>query len=153
MGTFVYIYIITFHSHLMKLLGLDKLNKMAKKNRGNFILTKAIKSFITEIRNGVWTSQKDLEKSKVKFDCVHSNGFYIADIDKPNRSMVALTFIETTEIKKADNSDKTDNEKEKIKKDLGLVHVLWAGSHDQYLRKFNNKDSITRWLRDKGKIP
>lgn len=77
----------------MKLIGKRKLTKLARKNSGNVKLLKCIKSFEKEVIEGVWTSQQELGSSTVKFDSVHPEGFYIADINI-HRAMVAITFVD-----------------------------------------------------------
>lgn len=130
----------------MKLLGKRKL---AKKNNGNVKLQKCIVSFENEITESVWTTQQELELSSVKFDSVHSDGFYIADINI-HRAMVAITFVNLKELEEL-NGEKEDIKKQK--KVLGEVDVLWVGTHDDYQRVFgDNKDTIKKWLRSQGYI-
>lgn len=82
----------------MKLIGKRKLKKLEAKNRGNVKLQKAIKSFELEVKENIWLTQQELESSIIRFDAVHSNGFYIADINI-HRAMVAITFVDLAEIK------------------------------------------------------
>ena len=81
----------------MRLIGKRKLIKLETKNKGNVKLQKAIKSFKIEIEENIWLTQQELESSIVRFDAVHSNGFYIADINI-HRAMVAITFVNLKEI-------------------------------------------------------
>jgi len=131
----------------MKLIGKRKLTKLAKKNKGNVKLQKCIVSFEKEITESVWTTQQELESSTVKFDSVHSDGFYIADINI-HRAMVAIAFVNLKELEEL----KGDDIKEQ-KKTLGEVDVLWVGTHDDYQRVFgDNKDTVEKWLRSQGYI-
>jgi mRNA interferase HigB len=131
----------------MKVIGKRKLTKLAKKNIGNVKLQKCIASFEKEITESVWTTQQELESSTVKFDSVHSDGFYIADINI-HRAMVAITFVNLKELEAL----KGDDIKEQKKK-LGEVDVLWVGTHHDYQRVFgNNKDTVEKWLRSRGYI-
>ena len=131
----------------MKLIGKRKLTKLARKNSGNVKLLKSIKSFEEEVRGGVWTSQQALGASTVKFDSVHPDGFYIADINI-HRAMVAIAFVELKELE-------CDEEiTEEQKKDLGEVNILWVGTHKEYELTFgNNKATIKKWLRSHAYIP
>lgn len=133
----------------MKLIGKRKLTKLAKKNRGNVKLQKSIKSFEKEIRENTWTTQQELESSTVEFDSVHSDGFYIADINI-HRAMVAITFVNLKELEELEGEEEDIKEQKKI---LGEVDVLWVGTHDDYQRVFgDNKDTVEKWLRSQGYI-
>ena len=130
----------------MRLIGKRKLRKLAKKNRGNVKLQSCIKSFEKEVIEGVWTSQQELGSSTVKFDSVHSDGFYIVDINI-HRAMIAITFVNLIEL------EGDEEVIDKKKKELGEVDILWVGTHDDYELTFgNNKDVIERWLRSRGHI-
>ena len=139
----------------MKLIGKRKLIKFARKNRGNVILQKSIRLFQKEVSDSVWTSQQDLGSSAITFDSVHSGGFYIADISI-HRAMVAITFINTNELKCCDKLKSSKDESETIegkKNEFGEVNVLWVGTHDEYELIFgNNKSVIEKWLRSHGHI-
>lgn len=133
----------------MKFIGKRKIIKLAKKNRGNVKLQKAIKLFEKEITESTWTTQQELESSSIKFDSVHSDGFYIADIHI-YRAMIAITYVSLYEIEALKGED--ENIKDQIKA-LGEVEILWVGTHDGYQRIFgDNKDTIQKWLRAHGHI-
>ena len=132
----------------MRLIGKRKLIKLETKNKGNVKLQKAIKSFKIEIEENIWLTQQELESSIVRFDAVHSNGFYIADINI-HRAMVAITFVNLKEIEELKRKENFE-----IKaKELGEVNLLWVGTHDDYQRIFkDNKSTIEKWLRSHGHI-
>ncbi len=112
----------------MKLYEKRILEKLKKKNRGNKHLEKAIDELIRDIESANWRNPMDLLSTRPEADCVHSEGFYFFNI-KIHRTMIMLEFDEDRAI------------------------IVWAGSHDQYEKTFqNNKTVIEKWLRDKNWI-
>jgi len=104
------------------------LEKLKRKNRGNNQLIRAINDLIIEIEKESWDNPMDLAKSRPDADCVHSDGFYFFNI-KIHRTMIMIEFEQDKAI------------------------VVWAGSHDQYEKTFqNNRTVIEKWLRDNNWI-
>lgn len=109
----------------MKLLRIQKLNKLKNKNRGNAKLIKAIDKLILDIKGAKWKRPNDIKETRPDADCVHSDGFYFFDLNV-HRTMILLVF--------------EDNE----------ATVIWTGSHDEYDKTFKgNKTTIEKWLRIK----
>lgn len=112
----------------MKLFEKRILEKLKRKNRGNNQLTKAIDDLIKDIEKESWTNPMELTKTRPDADCVHSEGFYFFNI-KIHRTMIMIEFEHDKAI------------------------VVWAGTHDQYEKTFqNNRNVIEKWLRDKNWI-
>ena len=112
----------------MKLLRIQKLNKLKNKNRGNIKLIKAIDKLISEIESAKWKKPTDIKETRTDADCVHSDGFYFFDLNV-HRTMILIVF--------------EDNE----------ATVIWTGSHDEYDKTFKgNKTTIEKWLRIKKLI-
>ncbi|MCG8305881.1 MAG: type II toxin-antitoxin system HigB family toxin [Cytophagales bacterium] len=112
----------------MKLLRIQKLNKLKNKNRGNIKLIKAIDKLISEIESAKWKKPTDIKETRPDADCVHSDGFYFFDLNV-HRTMILIVF--------------EDNE----------ATVIWTGSHDEYDKTFKgNKTTIEKWLRIKKLI-
>lgn len=107
----------------MELFGKQKLIKLKKKNKGNIMLASAVDQLIDDLINANWKNTDDIKRTRPDADCVHSDGFYFFDINI-HRTMVLILF----------------DEKE--------ATVIWAGSHDEYVKTFkNNKRTIAKWLR------
>lgn len=112
----------------MKLLRIQKLNKLKNKNRGNTKLIKAIDKLISDIEGAKWKKPIDIKETRPDADCVHSDGFYFFDLNV-HRTMILVVF--------------EDNE----------ATVIWTGSHDEYDKTFKgNKTTIEKWLRIKRLI-
>lgn len=112
----------------MKLFEKRILEKLKKKNRGDNQLTKAIDDLINDIEKESWKKPIELIKTRPDADCVHSDGFYFFNI-KIHRTMIMIEFEQDKAI------------------------VVWAGSHNQYEKTFqNNRNVIEKWLRDKNWI-
>ncbi|MFC3415370.1 type II toxin-antitoxin system HigB family toxin [Algoriphagus hitonicola] len=109
----------------MRLINKKLLEKLKRKNKGNSSLNLAIDALISDIAENNWTNQIDLKKSRPDADCVHSDGFYFFNI-AICRTMILVEF---------DDLEAT---------------VVWAGSHSDYEKTFqNNKRTIKKWLRNK----
>lgn len=112
----------------MKLLRIQKLNKLKNKNRGNIKLIKAIDKLISDIESANWKNPIDIKETRPDADCIHSDGFYFFDLNV-HRTMILVVF--------------EDNE----------ATVIWTGSHDEYDKTFKgNKTTIEKWLRIKRLI-
>ena len=112
----------------MKLYELRVLEKLKRKNRGNKLLLRAIDDLIETIENESWKDPLELVKSRPDADCVHSEGFYFFNI-KIHRTMILIEF---------------EDER---------ATIVWAGSHNEYEKTFqNNKLVIKKWLREKNWI-
>lgn len=112
----------------MKLLRIQKLNKLKNKNRGNIKLIKAIDKLISDIESANWKKPIDIKETRPDADCIHSDGFYFFDLNV-HRTMILVVF--------------EDNE----------ATVIWTGSHDEYDKTFKgNKTTIEKWLRIKRLI-
>lgn len=115
-------------TEILKLLRINKLNKLKNKNRGNTKLIKAIDKLISDIKDANWKKHTDVKESRPDADCVHSDGFYFFDLNI-HRTMILVIF--------------EDNE----------ATVIWTGSHDEYDKNFKgNKVTIEKWLRIKKMI-
>ncbi len=119
----------------MELLGKTKLIKLKKKNTGNKALCEAIDKLIKDLEEAKWKTKKELQDDRPDADCVNSEGAYIFDI-KIHRTLVFIVFSE------GNGEDVTEGE----------ATVLWAGPHDEYDKKFNNKSTIESYLRINGII-
>lgn len=112
----------------MKLYEIRILEKLKRKNRGNSQLKKAIDELIQTIENEKWANPAELINSRSDADCVHSEGFYFFNI-KIHRTMILIEFEENQ------------------------ATIVWAGSHQDYVKTFqNNKTVIEKWLSDKNWI-
>ena len=112
----------------MKLYEIRILEKLKRKNQGNYQLRKAIDELIDTIEKESWNDPLELVNSRPDADCVHSEGFYFFNI-KIHRTMIMIEFEE----------DKAT--------------IVWAGSHKDYEKTFqNNKVVIEKWLREKNWI-
>ena len=107
----------------MRLIGKRKLEKLRRKNKGNFHLNRAIDHLINDIEESTWANESELKSSRKDADCVHPDGFYFFDISI-HRALILIEFPE--------------NE----------ATVVWTGSHQDYEATFrNNKNTIKKWLR------
>lgn len=110
----------------MDIVGKQKLEKLKRKNRGNTALCEAIDNLIDEIELKNWHNHNEVILDRPDADKVHNDGFYFFNIHI-HRTMILIEFEETSE-----------------------ATIVWCGSHDEYERTFkNNKDTITKWLKDK----
>lgn len=106
----------------MRLTNKKALEKLKKKNRGNIVLTDAIDKLIIDIEDNKWKNQTELNRTRPDADSVHSDGFYIFDINI-HRTMILIEFDEEE------------------------ASVVWAGTHQEYETIFkNNKNTIRKWL-------
>jgi len=106
----------------MRLTNKKALEKLKKKNRGNVPLTCAIDKLIKDIEDSKWKNQTELNLTRPDADSVHSDGFYIFNINV-HRTMVLIEF---------------DDEE---------ASVVWVGTHQEYETTFkNNKNTIRKWL-------
>jgi len=111
----------------MQLLGQKKLEKLKKKKKNNKLSVK-IDELINDIERNNWTTKLELKETIDDADCVHSDGFYIFNIET-HRTMILIEFEEQE------------------------AEVVWVGSHDEYELTFkNNKNTVAKWLRNKGWI-
>lgn len=110
----------------MRLTNLKILTKLKKKNIGNVKLTKAIDELIYDFEKNSFKTFAELKRIRNDADKVHADGFYFFDI-YVHRTMIMIEF---------------DDEEGAI---------VWAGTHGEYESTFkNNKNTIDKWLRDKG---
>lgn len=110
----------------MEIVGRSKLEKLKRKNKGNTALCKAIDELLALIEKSNWNNQKELRKDRPDADKVHTDDFYFFDIEV-NRTMVLVEF------------------------DEGEATIVWCGTHGEYEQTFkNNKNTINKWLKDKG---
>jgi hypothetical protein len=124
----------------MELLGKHHFVKLKKKQQGNAKLVKAIDKLITDIERA--TGVNDLLAIRVKdADSVHGDEFSFFDINI-HRTLVQLERDAFDEDEREDEDDKS----------LDLATIEWVGSHDKYDRMFNNRDVITKWLKNNGLI-
>lgn len=108
----------------MRVVGRKKLERLKRKNKGNYKLIKAIEQLILDLKNSNWISKNDLRKIRPNADCVHSDGFYFFNIDV-HRILILIEFDEE-----------------------GEATIIWVGTHKEYEKVFkNNKNTIKKWLR------
>lgn len=112
----------------MRLVNKTLLSKYFRKNRGNTKLLKSIKLLISDIEANIWTSEKELKKTRNDADRVHSSGVYIFNLSD-HRTMIMIEFSDAE------------------------ATVIWCGDHDAYEFTFkNNKTTIKKWLLKRGWI-
>jgi mRNA interferase HigB len=112
----------------MRLTNKKIVEKLKRKNKGNFLLKEAIYLLISDIENNDWENQTKLYRTRKDADKVHSDGFYFLNINI-HRTMILIEFEE--------------NE----------ATVVWAGSHQEYEATFkNNKNTIKKWLKSNNWI-
>jgi len=112
----------------MRLLGKKELTKLKTKNCGNKKLTAAIDQLIRDLEQ-FDPRQNNLKALRKDVDCVHSDGFYFFNIHI-HRTLILVELD-----------------------DEGEATIVWTGSHDDYERTFkNNKQTIAKWLSNKGYI-
>lgn len=107
----------------MRVLGISKLVKLKRKNKGNKLLCDEIDKLLKDLEEFNPKNFKlvDIRKDA---DCVHNDGFYFFNINI-HRSLILVDFDEE-----------------------GEATIIWVGSHDEYERTFkNNKSTIEKWLR------
>lgn len=113
----------------MRLIGKSKLEKLRSKNRGNSLLSEAIDKIIEDLENAKVANQVELKNIRSDADLVHSDGFFIFDINV-HRLMILIEY-----------------------EGEGEASVVWCGSHDEYETIFkNNKSTIKKWLKSQGFI-
>ena len=113
----------------MRVLGLQILKKLKRKQLGNLKLHSAIDQLIADLENNDFRSHEELKALRSDADRVHSEGFYFFNIHI-HRTMVMVEMDED-----------------------GEATIVWAGSHDDYESTFkNNRSTIEQWLRNKGFI-
>lgn len=113
----------------MEIVGRAKLEKLKRKNRGNKALSFAIDNLLKELETKNWSSQKELKRDRPDADIVHGDGFYFFNINV-HRTMILIEFEEN-----------------------GEATIIWCGTHDEYELTFkNNKNTIEKWLKNKGFI-
>lgn len=113
----------------MIVLGLHILKKLKRKQLGNIKLHTAINQLIEDLENNDFRSHEELRALRSDADRVHSEGFYFFNINV-HRTMVLVEMDE-----------------------IGQATIVWAGSHDEYESTFkNNRNTIEKWLRNKGFI-
>lgn len=102
----------------MRLVNRKLLEKLKRKNAGSAALARAIDILIDDIKSNEWNSWEELKRYRPDADRVHSDGFYFFNLNI-HRTMILIEF----------------SEKE--------ATVVWAGTHQEYERKFkNNKSTI-----------
>lgn len=112
----------------MKVNNFKKLEKLKFKNKGNIKLIDTIDHLRECLDNSYWKTQKDIIKDRKDADCVHSDGFYFFNTG----DFRVLVLVEL---------------------DKSMVDIIWTGSHDDYEMTFkNNKETIRKWLRDRGLV-
>ncbi len=113
----------------MEITGKSKLEKLSRKNRGNTLLIQAIDQLVDDLENKDCSNQQQLKKIRPDADLVHSDGFYIFNI-QVHRVMILIEF-----------------------EDDGEATIVWCGNHDEYETTFkNNKGTIKKWLNNQGLI-
>jgi mRNA interferase HigB len=112
----------------MRIIGKMVLVKLKKKNIGNSQLCDAIDKLLNDLET-LNPQKKGLKEIRKDADSVHPEGFYFFDIDLYR----TLLLIET--------------------EDEGEATIIWAGSHQEYIRTFkNNRATIEKWLRNRDFI-
>ena len=113
----------------MEVVGRKLLEKLKRKNRGNNVLVSAVDELLYELETKNWTTAKELLRDRPDADKVHSDGFYFFNLNI-HRTMILIEFEENLE-----------------------VTIVWCGTHDEYELTFkNNKNTIEKWLKNKGFI-
>jgi len=109
----------------MRIIGKKTILKLKKKNIGNRNLYDAIDELVNDLES-FNPNRTKLNEIRKDADCVHSDGFYFFDINI-HRTLILIEFD-----------------------DEGEATIIWAGTHQEYIRIFkNNKSTIEKWLRDK----
>jgi len=112
----------------MEIVGKKRLEKLKRKNKGNVALKMAIDDLIRDLENHTFQTQEELKNIRPDADCIHSGGFYFFDI-RIHRTLILIEFEEDE------------------------ATIVWCDSHDKYEETFkNNKDTIHKWLKDRGLI-
>ena len=92
-------------------------------------MIKAIDKLIDDIQLSKWNSQLELKETRPDADCVHSDGFYLFNLNI-YRTMILIEFDENKR-----------------------ARIVWTGSHQEYEKIFkNNRKTIKKWLKDNGWI-
>jgi len=113
----------------MNIINRKLLEKLKKKNRGNSALCDAVDDLLNLIEIKNWNTQAELILDRPDADKVHNDGFYFFNIHI-HRTMILFEF-----------------------EDISEATIVWCGSHDDYERTFkNNRNTITKWLKDKNYI-
>ena len=113
----------------MEIIGLGKLEKLKSKNCGNTILCQEIDRIIDDLENKNCNNQEALKRIRPDADLVHNDGFYIFNIHI-HRVMILIEF-----------------------EPEGNASIVWSGSYDDYQTTFkNNKNTINKWLKERGFI-
>jgi len=111
----------------MEIIGKKHLEKLKRKNKGNTLLCDAIDKLLSDLKNSSWENKLDVINERSDADCVHED-YYFFDINV-HRVFILIEF--------------EDDE----------ATIIWCGSHDEYENTFkNNKNTIKKWLKDKGHI-
>ncbi|MEO9258520.1 MAG: type II toxin-antitoxin system HigB family toxin [Crocinitomicaceae bacterium] len=107
----------------MRLTNKKSLEKLKWKNRGNVPLGNTIDKLIKDIEDNQWKNQTEINQTRPDADRVHSDGFYIFNINI-HRTMILIEIDEQE------------------------ASVVWVGTHQEYETIFkNNKITIKKWLK------
>ncbi|MBO9614076.1 MAG: type II toxin-antitoxin system HigB family toxin [Dyadobacter sp.] len=107
----------------MHIEGKRKLTQLKKKNLGNKRLIQAVDQLIDDLGGDAITSVDELLKIRKDADRVHSKGLYFFNLHVHR----TLIFIHIGR---------------------NRAEVLWAGTHEEYVRTFkNNTNTIEKWFR------
>lgn len=107
----------------MHIEGKRILERLIRKNRGNSRLAKAVDQLIKDLKTNSADNIGDLLKIRDDADRVHSKGLYFFNLHIHR----TLVFIKIEE---------------------NQAEILWAGTHEEYVRVFkNNTNTIEKWLR------
>jgi mRNA-degrading endonuclease HigB of HigAB toxin-antitoxin module len=113
----------------MEIVGRKILEKLKRKNIGNVSLIFEIDDLIKTIEENTFENKNELNKIRPDADCVHNDGFYFFNISI-HRTLILIEFEANGEAK-----------------------ILWCGNHDEYENTFkNNKNTIKKWLKERGLI-
>lgn len=111
----------------MEIVGINKLQKLKKKNLGNTRLINSINELLRELETKNWENTQQIKHDRPDADLVHNDGFYFFNINI-HRTMILIEFG-----------------------DYGQATIVWCGTHNEYETTFkNNKDTIANWLKSKG---
>lgn len=113
----------------MEILGIKLVEKLKRKNKGNSFLISEIDNLISVLEKHQFKNQLELTEILPDADCVHKDGFYFFNINI-HRTLILIEFEED-----------------------GEATIVWCGSHSEYENTFkNNKNTIKKWLKNKGWI-
>ncbi len=112
---------------LMDIIGKKHLEKLKIKNKGNVLLHNAIDRLFDNLKESNWGNKLDVINERPDANCVHDD-FYFFDINI-HRVFILIEFEEDG------------------------ATIIWCGNHDEYETTFkNNKNTIKKWLKNKGHI-